>query len=143
MAGRQKRRSLRVEDAWSFYERRGAGTRDHLTERERQVAAICDLRQEVASGGFDSYLRYWGADTAPDAWAALPVALGQEWADLLAEAMVLFGSTFPANDVDARERVLDHAGVGEVLDAIDSRFYDLEASTDADVRLTRYLHGST
>ncbi len=29
------------------------------------IAAICDLRQEVNSGGFDSYFRYWGGDSAP------------------------------------------------------------------------------
>jgi len=44
-------------DLWQFYESLN-GARDGLSAQERGVAAICDLRQEVNSGGFDSYFRY-------------------------------------------------------------------------------------
>jgi hypothetical protein len=59
------------------------------------VAAICDLRQEVNSGGFDSYFRYWGGDSASDALRALPGILGTEWAKLLSAAMGFLGADYP------------------------------------------------
>ena len=32
-------------DVWQFYESLGDGKRTQLTERQRAVAAICDVRQ--------------------------------------------------------------------------------------------------
>jgi hypothetical protein len=105
---------------------------------EREVAALCDLRQEVNSGGFDSYFRYWGCDTANEALAALPTVLGQAWADLLAEAMELLGPDYPA-DIDARHDRLDGLHLDEALDALDARFYEPEDVTDADNLMSAYL----
>ncbi|WP_406051581.1 DUF4375 domain-containing protein [Kribbella sp. NBC_00889] len=45
---------------WEFYEALVEGSRQDLTPVQRGVAAICDLRQEVNSGGFDSYFSHWG-----------------------------------------------------------------------------------
>lgn len=125
-------------DAWSFYEELGERDRDSLSEVERNVAAICDLRQEVNSGGFDSYFRYWGGNTAPIALSALPRVLGQDWADLLAAAMFLIGAEYPT-DVDAREQRLDSDELDEELDALNTRYFELESATDADALLSSYL----
>lgn len=97
------------------------------------MAAICDLRQEVNSGGFDVYFRYWGANTAELAVRAIERVLGAGWAAVLSEAMALFGPAFPLT-VDERESILTEA-VSEALDALDERYLDLEASTEADALL--------
>lgn len=127
-----------TDDAWSLYEAIGEGDRSSLSRRQHEVLAICDLRQEVNSGGFDSYFRYWGGDTASIALRALAEALGPEWETLLREAMQVLGPDYPA-DADARAEVLDARVVDDVLAALDSRFYELEGSSDADRSLNTYL----
>lgn len=108
-----------------------------MTLAEQQKFAILDLRQEVSSGGFDAYLRYWGGDTAELAVAALPVVLGPEWEELLVEAMRLMGPTYPL-DPDARSRVIDENDLQATLHALDTRYYDLEAAVDADAAMCAY-----
>lgn len=125
-------------DVWEFYESVSERDRADLTMVRRQVAAICDLRQEVNAGGFDVYLRYWGGDTATDAVAALPSMLGDDWAQVLREAMALLGPDYPVN-VDTREGRLSKLSLDAQLHELDDRFYQLEASTDADARLTHVL----
>ncbi|QOK24201.1 DUF4375 domain-containing protein [Janibacter indicus] len=125
-------------DVWSFYEAIGEADRRGLTPQEEQVAAICDLRQEINSGGFDGYFRYWGGNTAPTALSGLRALLGEPWAALLEDALALFGDTYPSNQTH-REELLDRLDLGDALDELDSRFYDLESSTDADERLTHAL----
>lgn len=127
-------------DAWSFYEGLGGRDRSALTEQQAEVAAICDLRQEVSSGGFDSYFRYWGGNTARTALAALPSILGQDWADLLRTAMSLLGPDYPV-DVSEREVRLDAPGVLEALGDLDTEYFDLEAAIDADALLSAHLAG--
>src|SRR5690349_1912653 len=112
-------------DVWDLYAEHGQLPRASLTHAQQAVFAICDLRQEVNSGGFDSYFRYGGGDTAPVALAALPEVLGQEWADLLLEAMTILGPAYPPG-TDARARVLDAQDRDHELSALDERFYDLE-----------------
>lgn len=63
-------------------DRQGTRGRDSLSPVEREVAAISDLRQEVNSGGFDGYFRYWGDDSAIVARAALPSVLRRDWAEV-------------------------------------------------------------
>lgn len=125
-------------DAWGAYADFGEGDRSSLSATMQKVFAICDLRQEVNSGGFDSYFRYWGGDTASVALAALPDVLGDAWARLLREAMQTLGPNYPA-DADARAGLLDDRDLDEVLNEFDSRFYELEASTDADGLVNAYL----
>ncbi len=126
-------------DAWSFYKEHGLERdRGGLGEVEIAVLAVLDLRQEVNSGGFDAYFRYWGGDTAPEALAALPRMLGAAWADLLRDAMALLGPDYPI-DTNPRQERLDAAGIDDALDSMDRRFYDLEASIDADSLLTAFL----
>lgn len=125
-------------DAWSFYEGLGERSRSALTPTQAEVAAICDLRQEVNSGGFDSYLRYWGGNSAPLAFAVLPQVLGSEWAEVLAEAMAILGPEYPM-DAETRERLLDELEPDDALEALDDRFYELEASSNADARTSAHL----
>lgn len=125
-------------DVWTFYEQAADTDRSSLTDVQRAALAICDLRQEVNAGGFDAYFRYWGGNTAPEALAALPAALGDEWASLLNEAMQLLGPTYPS-DPDTRADLLDQEGLSTRLDALDTRYYELEGSVDADQRLNTFL----
>lgn len=129
---------MAVVDAWAYYESMQGTERTRLSAVQRSVLAVCDLRQEVNSGGFDSYFRYWGGDSAPDAVAVLAGVLGAEWGEVLREAMALFGPGYPGDSTD-RARVLDSIGVGDVLEELDRRFFDLEADTDADALMSAYL----
>ena len=119
---------------WDFYESLSAETRDGLTVEQRAVAAICDLRQEVNSGGFDRYFRYWGGDSAPVALGALTRMLSSEWADLL------LGPDYPA-DLEERATRIDRFDLDEQLEELDSRFFELEAGADADRLLSEQLAG--
>lgn len=126
--------------AWDFYDALpddGMGRND-LNEVHRGVAAICDLRQEVGSGGFEAYFRYRGGDGAPDALLVIGTALGQAWADLLARAMCVVGPEYSTNATDRCNR-LDKPGVGTQLDHLDLQFLELEGNDDADQLLTAYL----
>lgn len=126
------------EDAWTFYEELGDGDRSKLTRAQQAVLAICDLRQEVNSGGFDSYFRYWGGDTAQIALAALPDVLGPRWASVLLDAMETLGPGYPI-DPDIRARRIDERDLDDTLNALDARLFELEGSTDADSLLNAYL----
>lgn len=123
---------------WEFYESLSDGGRENLTGVQRAVAAICDWRQEVNSGGFDSYFRYWGGNSAENALAALPDALGVAWADVLREGMALLGPDYPT-DQDAREARIDDLDVDDRFEELDAQFFELENSSDADSRLGDYL----
>ena len=122
---------------WDKYEESGETDRASLSTQEQQLFAILDLRQEVNSGGFDSYFRYWGGNTAEVALAALPRMLGESWTSLLRDAMGLLGTAYP-NDPDARAAVLDALGLDDALDALDQRLYALEVAEDVDARLQEY-----
>ena len=125
---------------WALYAELGDRPRESLSDVERQLLAILDLRQEVNAGGFDAYLRGWGGDSALDALQALPGALGQPWADLLDEAVRVVGSPYPEGDPDERGARLDaDPGAGATLDALDHRLYALEAAEDVDARLGDFL----
>lgn len=129
---------MTARDVWTFYEALGESAREDLLLRERGVAAICDLRQEVNSGGFENYFSYWGGDTAQDALRALPVFLGNEWALLLREAMGLLGQDYPT-DPDDRQALIIERDLSGALSELDERFYALEAATDADALLSASL----
>ncbi len=133
--------SMSEADVWNFYTSLGESDREQLNDVQREVAAICDLRQEVNSGGFDSYFRYWGGNTAPVALSALARILGAQWVELLREAMLLFGPEYPT-DVDDRKQELGTGLHDSSLHALDDRFYALEESIDADGPLAAHLAGS-
>lgn len=127
-----------MTDLWDLYGQLADREPAALTPTQRGLVAICDLRQEVNAGGFDTYFRAWGGNSADDALAALPNFLGQEWADLLRSAMALLGPTYPP-DSDERGDTLDQLDLESRLSELDERFYALEAETEADARLNAYL----
>lgn len=116
-------------DIWGLYAAYSQpASRLSLNEEQRRLLAVCDFRQEVNSGGFDSYLRHWGTDTASDALAMLPRSLGEPWQQLLAEALAILGTAIPST-ADERATVLnDAAEADDVLGLLDERFYELENS---------------
>jgi hypothetical protein len=130
--------AVTTTDVWEFYEALAEKSRVDLAPHQRGVAAICDLRQEVNSGGFDGYFSYWGGDTAQEALAALPATLGEDWAALLSEAMNLLGYPYPADQGNREVLVLELA-LDDTFAVLDQRFYDLEAATNADAVLSAYL----
>jgi Domain of unknown function (DUF4375) len=125
-------------DVWDLYELLSEVDRPTLTEGLRRVLAICDLRQEVNSGGFDGYFRYWGAAHVADAVEGLPEVLGQDWAGLLREAVELLADPYPDNADDRADR-LDRGDLDESMSDLDERFYALESSSSADTRLNEYI----
>lgn len=125
-------------DVWDRYGQLAGQEPATLTPAQRGLMAVCDLRQEVNAGGFDTYFRAWGGNSADVALAALPDLLGQESADLLQSAMTLLGATYPA-DPDERGETLDRFDLDDHLHELDERFYALEAETDADAKLNTYL----
>ncbi|MFF1822128.1 DUF4375 domain-containing protein [Kribbella sp. NPDC058245] len=125
-------------DAWTFYEQYAESDRSSLSERERQVLAVCDFRQEVNSGGFDSYFRYNGGDTALTAMTALPRLLGNPWAALFGEAVALLGVPYPRSS-DERAEKIDNESLDDTLAELDARFRTLEAGSNADAKLTEAL----
>jgi hypothetical protein len=125
-------------DIWDIYNRVGQLDRAAMNAAKRGILAVCDLRSEVNSGGFDSYFRYWGGNTAPDALTVLPALLGQAWADLLSEAMSLLGPQYPIEPT-ARERWLTTRDLDDQLGDLDTRYFALEINTDGDARLNAYV----
>lgn len=110
-----------------------------MTREQRLVFAINMLRQEVGSGGFDTYFRYKGGDTAPLALEAAEL-LGPRWVALVEEALHTMGSPYPA-DVGMREHIVDrlHERSPHLLDELDQRLYDLEIACPADEPLDRFV----
>jgi len=125
-------------DVWDVYGELSSRDPASLSERQRRLVAVCDLRQELNDGGFDHYFRAGGSNAAPLALDALSRLLGPAWAALLREAMGLFGASYPA-DPDARGDLLDAAGLDDQLRALDKRFYELERSSDADAKLNAFI----
>lgn len=126
------------DDAWTAYVAYGERNRSAMSAAWQAVFAICDLRQEVNSGGFDSYFSSWGGDTASVALAALPKVLGHRWARVLGDAMRTLGPEYPA-DAATRSDLLDSRNPDDLLADLDSRFYALEGSVDADALVNAYL----
>jgi hypothetical protein len=130
-----------MTDVWDLYAELTEKDLSSLTLPQRRIVALCDLRQEVNADGFDAYFRYWGGNSAQEALEALPTLLGDDWADLLRAAMELLGSPYPV-DPDDRATRIDARDLGETLQDLDERFYELEASTDADARLSDFIRAN-
>jgi hypothetical protein len=125
-------------DVWDVYSTLSRPDRSTLNDVQRGLVAVCDLREEVNSGGFDRYFRYWGGNSALDASRVLRGLLGQDWADLLKEAIDLLGPEYPTAQAD-RESLVDARDLDDQFEDLDARYYALESSTDADARLNEYL----
>lgn len=121
-------------DCWSAYEQLQDRPRDGLSDAEMALVCLGDLRQEVNSGGFDSYLRYWGANTAPQAVATCrSVSELGALAEVLVEALDRIGTYDP--DPDVRFEAIDSRDV--TFDDLDDRFYEIEADADLDSVMDR------
>jgi hypothetical protein len=130
-------------DVWAFYEELGESDRSGLSPLHAQIAAICDLRHEVRYGGFDEYFRYTAGDTAPVALEGLKTLLGPTWAQLLDDAMRLFGETYPLSE-EAREEIIDNTDETVIdfdleFEALYMRLHELEMSGNADAVLNAAL----
>jgi hypothetical protein len=110
-----------------------------MTHEQRLVFAVNKLRQEVHSGGFDSYFRYSGGDTALLAHEAAEI-LGPQWVVLVETAIQAMGSPYPS-DINERERVVDQLDVDspQLLGDLDQRWYALEAEQSADEHLDQFI----
>lgn len=110
-----------------------------MTPEQRQIFAIGTLRQEVNSGGFDSYFRNNGGNTALVARDAANV-IGQSWQLLIQDACNRFGDAYPT-DQATREAAVVRMTVAnpDVFERVDSAFYDLEADQPADDKLDAYI----
>ena len=128
-------------DVWAEYGELAGQDPSNLTEAQRGLVAVCDLRQEVNAGGFENYFRAWGGNSAEDALVALPGLLGEEWAHLLRAAMAVLGSPY-SGDPDERGEAIDERDLYDQLQDLDARYYELEGSTDADARLNAYLEAN-
>jgi hypothetical protein len=127
-----------ARDVWDLYAQLSDADPSTLTEEQRGLIAVCDLRQEVNAGGFENYFRAWGGNSAEEALAALPEILGEPWADLLRSAMLVLGPEYPG-DPDARGDAIDEGDLYERLNELDDDYYALESATDADARLNAYV----
>ena len=106
-----------------------------MSDEQRTVFTINMLRQEVNSGGFDSYFLSSSGDTAPIAAKTIGL-LGPRWSELVNDAMALFDQPYPV-DPDVRRDRIDT--FQDELDALDQRLYELESSTEADSKLDDYV----
>lgn len=122
---------------WETYEALSDGDRSALTAQQQMLFALLDLRREVNSGGFESYFRYWGGNTAKVALGAMPQMLDDAWACLLRDAMGLVGDPYPL-DPDSRSTLLDADDFDDALGALDQRFFDLENAEDIDAKLAKF-----
>jgi hypothetical protein len=131
-------------DAWTLFSELVTREPSGLTAAEHQLLALCALRQEVNSGGFSGYFFNDYGDSAPVALQALPLVLGDAWAELLQEAMGLFGTPYPVDRHTRQEALLDESRELDArLQPLDTRFYDLEQATDADAALDALVQSRT
>jgi hypothetical protein len=128
--------------AWGAFERlsdielQDSSSYLRMLPEQRLLFAIQMLRQEVNSGGFDSYFRYTGGNSAPDAKLAARL-ISPPWELLIAEACGLFGDPYPV-DIDVRERAVDEVDEAG-LDRLDQALYSLEVEYPVDQILDRYV----
>jgi hypothetical protein len=119
--------------AWAVFESIFDRSPDELTPAELPLVAVCSVRQEVNSGGFDSYFRYSNGDTAPAAVEAAKAMGSSDLAALISQAIDRLGmESYPA-DCSARESRIDDLDLA--FDDLDEAFYAPEASDDLDARM--------
>jgi hypothetical protein len=125
-------------DPWIVFD--GLQHRDpvSLTSDERLVLALGEVRTEVNSGGFDSYLRYPYRKNAETASEAARLAGCPALATLIEEAIALVGRDILHLDdqgtLHDRLEQAEHA-----LEGLDEHFYHLENTTDLDTALSRLV----
>jgi hypothetical protein len=112
---------------------------ERMTVEQRLVFGLFSLRQEVDSGGFDSYFRYSGGDTAALALEGASL-LSPRWSELIEDACRSLGSPYPL-DIDTREQVLDRLEKEQpdLLARLDRRKYALEAEERVDDKVDVFI----
>lgn len=125
-------------DVWAMFDQLQYRHPASLTTDERLVLAFGEIRTEVNSGGFDSYLRYPYRKNAPTASEAAHLAGCPALAALIEEVIALVGrDVLHHDDEDALYDRLEQ--VEDDLGDLDQRFYDLEKTADLDTALSRLV----
>ena len=130
-----------MTDSWDLYNRICDQPIHSLPIWQQQLVAVCNLRQEVGANGLTGYFYYSYGDSAPIALEVLPSILGQSWADLLLQAMQVFGPNYPTES-ETRSGLLDEIDVEDRLDELDNAFYALETATNADMLMNGFVIAS-
>jgi hypothetical protein len=121
--------------AWTIFDQLQHRDPASLTRDEHLLLALGELRTEVNSDGFDSYLLR-SRKNAPAASEAARLADCPALAALIEEAIALIGpDVLSLDDEDALYNRLEQ--IQDDLEELDSRFYDLENTTDLDTALSR------
>jgi hypothetical protein len=121
-------------EGWTTYERLVSLDDDSvLTHAELRLVAFGGLRDEVNNGGFDQYFFNAAGDRAPDALQVLADLGLSDLADVLAAGMSVLGEPYPRDRNQRQERLLELGETAsEALDLLDSRYFEIESSTDLD-----------
>jgi hypothetical protein len=107
-----------------------------LTDQERALRSVGDLRAEVNSGGFSAYFWTTCGDLAEIARRAT-AEVAPDLAELLQVAMAVIATPYPT-DVDERQRLIDRSDtVEDELDQLDDDYYRLEATVDLVAAMAR------
>lgn len=122
--------------AWTVFESLVLRDVDELSPAERQLVSVCSVRQEINSGGFDSYFRTSYGDTAPLAIETATAMGSPELAALIAQAVDRLGLDPYPSDCTVREDAIDDFDVE--FDDLDEAYYALERDHDLDA-LTEQL----
>ena len=126
--------SGQTHDPWSRVAELQLRPWESLTEPERQLVAIGELRTEVNNGGFHQYFFNSAGDAAPDAIAAATSLELTPLVDLVERAMALFDGRYTA-DRSARQDLLEELDITGSFEALDTEFYRLEAALDLDTSM--------
>lgn len=102
------------------------------------LVAFYDLRTQVNSDGFAGYFSYAYGDDAPAALRMAGTLGAPGWHALIADAIALIGEPYP-DDQDERSERLDELADESSFDAVDDRFYQLEADHQLDAIVDRYV----
>jgi hypothetical protein len=119
--------------AWAIFERLWDRNPADLTPDELLLVAVCSVRQEVNSGGFDSYFRYAYGDTAPSAVDAATAMGSTDLAALISQGISRLGVDPYERDCSVREARIDDLDLD--FEDLDQAFYALEAADDLDARM--------
>ena len=119
--------------AWELFERLGNANASDLSRDQLLLVALAGVRQEVNSGGFDSYFRYSYGKHAPAAVEAATEVGCARLALLISEAMARLALNPYEQDPSRREARIDEREIE--FDDLDQSFYDLEGEDDLDARM--------
>ena len=118
-------------DGWTTYgdlTPRDWGT---LSDAQRSLVAVGELRTEVNNGGFDQYFFNSGGDLAPIAMDAARQAGIAALAEIIDRALAVFGPGYRTNR-DQRQAALEAMADRASFDELDREYYEVESTMDLD-----------